>query len=89
MTMPPATIRPAPFWAQLSRPIIGLSPMDGVTDAAFQLIAARHGRPDVIVTEFTHVEGICRGIPPVLRHLEHHDAERPVVAQHRRRIRLD
>ncbi len=55
--------------------------MDGVTDAAFRLIAARYGRPDVIVTEFTHVEAICRGIPAVLRHLEYHDAERPVVAQ--------
>ncbi|MEW6684308.1 MAG: tRNA-dihydrouridine synthase family protein [Nitrospirota bacterium] len=55
--------------------------MDGVTDAAFRFIAARHGRPDLIVTEFTHVEGICRGIPAVLRHLVHHEAERPVVAQ--------
>lgn len=55
--------------------------MDGVTDAAFRLIAARHGRPDLIVTEFTHVEGICRGIPAVLRHLAFHEAERPVVAQ--------
>lgn len=81
MNVPPATNRSAPFWAALPRPIIGLSPMDGVTDAAFRLIAARHGRPDVIVTEFTHVEGICRGIPAVLRHLEYDEAERPVVAQ--------
>ncbi len=70
-----------PFWAALPRPIVGLSPMDGVTDAAFRLIAARHGRPDLIVTEFTHVEGICRGIPAVLRHLDYDAAERPVVAQ--------
>lgn len=70
-----------PFWARLPLPIVGLSPMDGVTDAAFRLIAARHGRPDLIVTEFTHVEGICRGIPAVLRHLDYDAAERPVVAQ--------
>lgn len=69
------------FWTQLPQPIIGLSPMDGVTDAAFRLIAARHGRPDVMMTEFTHVEGICRGIPAVLRHLDYHADERPVVAQ--------
>jgi nifR3 family TIM-barrel protein len=55
--------------------------MDGVTDAAFRLTAARHGRPDLIVTEFTHVEAICRGIPAVLRHLVYDEAERPVVAQ--------
>lgn len=55
--------------------------MDGVTDAAFRFITARHGRPDVVVTEFTHVEGICRGIPAVLRHLLYDEAERPVVAQ--------
>ena len=79
--MTPTIAQPPSFWTRLPRPVIGLSPMDGVTDAAFRLIAARHGRPDVIVTEFTHVEGICRGIPAVLRHLEYHEAERPVVAQ--------
>lgn len=70
-----------PFWTRIPQPIIGLSPMDGVTDAAFRLIAARHGRPDVIMTEFTHVEGMCRGIPAVLRNLDYHPDERPVVAQ--------
>ncbi|MFZ5863751.1 MAG: tRNA dihydrouridine synthase [Nitrospirota bacterium] len=69
------------FWTTLPQPILGLSPMDGVTDAAFRLIAARHGRPDLIMTEFTHVEGICRGIPAVLRNLDYHPDERPVVAQ--------
>jgi len=69
------------FWDALPRPIIGLSPMDGVTDAAFRRIVARHGRPDLLVTEFAHVEGIRRGIPAVLRHLEYHEAERPIVAQ--------
>ncbi len=69
------------FWHTLPRPIIGLSPMDGVTDAAFRLITARHGAPDVMMTEFTHVEGISRGIPAVLRHLEYDERERPLVAQ--------
>ena len=69
------------FWQTLPYPIIGLSPMDGVTDAAFRLIAARHGAPDVLMTEFTHVEGISRGIPAVLRHLDYDVRERPIVAQ--------
>jgi nifR3 family TIM-barrel protein len=81
MPTTPATDASESFWTRLPRPIVGLSPMDGVTDAAFRLIAARHGRPDLIVTEFTHVEGICRGIPAVLRHLDYDAAERPVVAQ--------
>jgi tRNA-dihydrouridine synthase len=69
------------FWQTLPYPIIGLSPMDGVTDAAFRLITARHGAPDVLMTEFTHVEGISRGIPAVLRHLNYDIRERPIVAQ--------
>jgi tRNA-dihydrouridine synthase len=69
------------FWHTLPQPIVGLSPMDGVTDAAFRLIAARYGPPDVIMTEFTHVEGICRGIPAVLRNLDYDHCERPIVAQ--------
>jgi tRNA-dihydrouridine synthase len=69
------------FWQTLPKPIIGLAPMDGVTDAAFRYISAKHGRPDIHFTEFTHVEGICRGIPAVLRNLEYNKIERPVVAQ--------
>ena len=69
------------FWSILPQPIVGLSPMDGVTDEAFRRIAARHGRPDVMMTEFAHVEGICRGIPAVLRHLGYAHEERPIVAQ--------
>ena len=69
------------FWQTLPKPIVGLAPMDGVTDAAFRFISARHGRPDIHFTEFTHVEGICRGIPAVLRNLEYNKIERPVVAQ--------
>jgi len=71
----------ASFWQTLPKPIIGLAPMDGVTDAAFRFITAKHGRPDIQFTEFTHVEGICRGIPAVLRNLECHEIERPVIAQ--------
>jgi len=69
------------FWQQLPRPIIGLSPMDGVTDAAFRLIVAQQGPADVSVTEFTSVGDICRGPEFLLSSLLYSDLERPVVAQ--------
>ena len=69
------------FWQRLPQPIIGLSPMDGVTDAAFRLIVAQQGPADVSVTEFTSVGDICRGPEFLLSSLLYSDLERPVVAQ--------
>jgi nifR3 family TIM-barrel protein len=69
------------FWQTLPQPIIGLSPMDGVTDAAFRFIVARHGKPDVQYTEFVNVEEICRGTAPAWRQLRFVESERPVLAQ--------
>ncbi|PIS15662.1 hypothetical protein COT62_02425 [Candidatus Roizmanbacteria bacterium CG09_land_8_20_14_0_10_41_9] len=40
----------------IKRPIIGLAPMDGITDAPFRYIVEKHGRPDVLRTEFIPVE---------------------------------
>jgi nifR3 family TIM-barrel protein len=69
------------FWSTLSRPIMGLSPMDGVTDATFRRVIAQHGRPDVTFTEFTHVHDVCRGPEFLLNTLFYSELERPVVAQ--------
>lgn len=69
------------FWQELPQPIIGLSPMDGVTDAAFRLVVARQGRPDVTFTEFTSVGDVCRGPDFLLSSLVYSEEERPVVAQ--------
>jgi len=69
------------FWSALPRPIIGLSPMDGVTDATFRAVVARQGRPDVTFTEFTHVHDICRGPEVCLETLVYSEIERPMVAQ--------
>lgn len=69
------------FWQRLPQPIIGLAPMDGVTDAPFRLVVARQGTPDVTFTEFTSAGDICRGPDFLLDSLKYHDAERPVVAQ--------
>lgn len=71
----------AGFWGGLPRPILGLAPMDGVTDAPFRLMVALQGRPDVIFTEFTGVMDVCRGPAHLLTSLIYSEAERPVVAQ--------
>jgi nifR3 family TIM-barrel protein len=71
----------ASFWHTLPHPIIGLAPMDGVTDAAFRYIVARHGKPDVQYTEFVSVEEICRGTASAWRQLRFVDLERPMLAQ--------
>ncbi len=69
------------FWKNLSKPIIALSPMDGVTDAPFRAITAKYGKPDVMITEFTSVEGICAGATKPLTAFLYNESERPVVGQ--------
>ncbi|WP_447974534.1 tRNA dihydrouridine synthase [Nitrospira sp. Kam-Ns4a] len=81
------TDRPLPltphgsFWHDIPRPIMGLAPMDGVTDAAFRLVVAQQGPPDVTFTEFTSVLDVCRGPDALLASLLYSELERPVVAQ--------
>ena len=69
------------FWKALPMPIIGLAPMDGVTDASFRHTVAIHGKADVTFTEFTHVHDICRGPEFLLESLIYSEAERPIIAQ--------
>lgn len=69
------------FWADLPQPIIGLSPMDGVTDAAFRFVVSSHARPDVTFTEFTSVHDVCTGPDYLLSTLRYSDRERPILAQ--------
>jgi tRNA-dihydrouridine synthase len=69
------------FWLNLPRPIIGLSPMDGVTDACFRSVIAQQGKPDVSFTEFTHVHDVCHGPEIQLETLLYSERERPIVAQ--------
>ena len=72
---------PMSFWHDIPQPIIGLSPMDGVTDPAFRYIVARHGKPDVQVTEFINVDEVCHGGDSAWSQLHYAEIERPVVAQ--------
>src|ERR671919_619252 len=69
------------FWQTIDRPIIGLSPMDGVTDACFRFITARHGRPDVVFTEFVNVETAFFAPHTLIKDFTYSATERPVVAQ--------
>ena len=69
------------FWRSIDKPIIGLSPMDGVTDASFRFIAAKYGPPDVTVTEFVNVEAALYAPHTLIRDLAYSEIERPVVAQ--------
>ena len=69
------------FWNQLKKPIVGLAPMDGVTDAAFRYILCKYGKPDLIITEFTSVEGICHGAVKPLRAFLFDKEEKPILGQ--------
>jgi tRNA-dihydrouridine synthase B len=69
------------FWKRLQQPLIGLAPMDGVTDAPCRTMHGLYGRPDVVLTEFTNVEGLWRGSDRIFRDFLYTPAERPVVAQ--------
>jgi tRNA-dihydrouridine synthase B len=55
--------------------------MDGVTDAPFRYITAQYGRPSVMFTEFTAVDGIAAGATRLLTDWQYAEIERPVVAQ--------
>ncbi len=55
--------------------------MDGVTDPCFRRIMAMHARPDIIMTEFLSVDGICHGARNALMGLTFHEVERPAIAQ--------
>lgn len=78
MQSPPQIVN---FWQMIDKPIIGLSPMDGVTDASFRFITAKHGRPDVTFTEFVNVETAFFAPRTLIKDLTYSEIERPVVAQ--------
>jgi tRNA-dihydrouridine synthase B len=69
------------FWTNLEKPIVGLSPMDGVTDHPFRHIQKKYGKPSVVYTEFTSVEGVCHGALKLLKDFLYDETQRPIVAQ--------
>lgn len=69
------------FWSKLDKPILGLSPMDGVTDGAMRYITKKYGQPQVIFTEFTSAEGVRAGATRLMKDFYFDESERPIVAQ--------
>jgi len=69
------------FWSKLKKPVIGLAPMDGVTDHPYRHIQKKYGHPDIIYTEFATVEGFCRGVTVPLRDFIFDKTQRPIIAQ--------
>lgn len=69
------------FWQNLDLPIIGLAPMDGVTDFPFRFIQKKYGQPSVMYTEFSSVEGICHGSNIFQKEFLYDESQRPLVAQ--------
>ena len=69
------------FWSTLPRPLIGLSPMNGITDHPFRHIQKKYGNPLVLYTEFTAVERLLVGDDALLKDLAYDESQRPIVAQ--------
>jgi len=69
------------FWKKLKLPIIGLAPMDGVTDHPARRIQVRVARPDVMFTEFVCAEFLSAKPEKLGRRIFFSDEERPLVAQ--------
>lgn len=61
--------------------MIGLAPVDGVTDAAFRRVVDEVGKPDILFTEFTPTEGLYRGRVVLLAALQKHTSDTSIVAQ--------
>jgi len=73
------------FWETLPRPFFALAPLEDITDAAFRLLIARHGKPHVMFTEFTSADGLILadedGQRKLRKKLLYSESERPIVAQ--------
>lgn len=62
-------------------PIVGLAPMDGITDEAFRLLQVQIAKPDLIFTEFVSAEGISHGGIKLYDTLLYSHQERPIIGQ--------
>lgn len=70
------------FWKRLKVPFTALAPMDGVTDFVFRQIITQIGKPNVLFTEFTSVEGLMsEGRKRVEQNLLFKENEQPLIAQ--------
>lgn len=71
-------------WRQLlasDKPLVGMSPMDGITDEAFRLTQIHFAQPDFNFTEFVSSEGISRGGVKLYDQLLFSSSESPIIGQ--------
>ncbi|MBI4973102.1 tRNA-dihydrouridine synthase [Candidatus Roizmanbacteria bacterium] len=68
-------------WTTIKKSIIGLAPMDGITDAAYRELIDKYSKPDVLFTEFVAVEGITHGVTSLFKCFLRHKTETPIIAQ--------
>jgi len=61
--------------------IIGLSPMEGITDEAFRLTQCEISKPDLIFSEFVSACGLAHNAVKLFDHLLFKPIERPLIAQ--------
>lgn len=61
--------------------IVGLSPMDGITDEAFRFTQCQIAKPDLIFTEFVSAEGLAHNAVKLFDTLLFSEAERPIIGQ--------
>lgn len=61
--------------------MIGLAPMDGITDAAYRQIVDRYGHADLLFTEFTNINGLILGKSKIYNKLVYHQTKTPTIAQ--------
>jgi tRNA-dihydrouridine synthase len=70
------------FWKDLPKPFTALAPLDGVSDVVFRQLITEIGKPDVLFTEFTPVDGLLSGgRARVESNLFFTPEQQPVVAQ--------
>jgi nifR3 family TIM-barrel protein len=69
------------FWQKIKKPIIGLAPMDGVTDEPMRQIQVSIAKPAVLYTEFISAEGFIRQPQAFEKTLSFQENERPIVIQ--------
>ena len=64
-----------------AKPLIGLAPMDGVSDYPFRQVQCLIAKPDLVFTEFVSAEGISHGGLKLYDQLLFSKSQRPIVAQ--------
>lgn len=70
------------IWQELPKPFFVLAPMEDVTDSVFRRIVLTCGKPDLMFTEFTNVDGIfSAGREQVIKRFHFGLEEKPLIAQ--------